>query len=139
MKRLMLVATVTSLSACLPSSIQVYRSDLTKEARADLFYQDLERAEHFVGEGHLLGCLAVFRARMHDPDSFEIATLPEIDKINSDYTWGKSLYEGQPLRLITFSGAVRGNNRFGGKVLTEISCRFNISDTEATFYEVIQR
>ncbi|MEX0299507.1 MAG: hypothetical protein AB3N28_10580 [Kordiimonas sp.] len=127
-----------SLAAC-ATSIEVYKRELPKEERNKLFNQDIERAEQFVGQGHIRGCLDVFKFRMHDPDSFEVAQYPVLDRESSRYTWGVSWVEGQPFRLVVFSGAVRGNNAFGGKVLTNIQCEFNISDTEAKFYQVKQR
>lgn len=138
MKLLSAIAGALCLSAC-ATSIEVYKRDLPKEERNALFNQDIERAKQFVGNGHIRGCLDVFKFRMHDPDSFEVAQYPTLDRESSRFTWGVSWVEGQPFRLVVFSGAVRGSNAFGGRVLTSIKCEFNISDTEATFYQVQQR
>lgn len=130
-----------SVSACSVADlgIELYRGDLPREERQKLFDEDLARAEKFVTKEHVYACMEAFKVTMHDPDSFEIVSLPVLDKFGSGYTWGKSLYAGQPLRLVVFDGAVRGNNSFGGKVLTSISCEFNVSDTGASFYNVKQQ
>ena len=86
-------------------------------------------------------CIASFKAGMHDPGSFELAGSFRLNSNITRISRSMAITAGltYPSRLLVYTAPARGRNSFGGLVLNEIQCLFNIySEGNLRFYEARQ-
>ena len=86
MKTVSMIAAIAALSAC-TSAIEVYRPDVSKEERRALFEADVKTAQASITDIDIKVCLDVFKSRMNDPKSFELARSPSFNRVSSEVWW----------------------------------------------------